>query len=176
MMSYYWRSEGVESSFPLGTGFYTRPSEAAPTRYTYLVHKPLDEDMEEGVCFEFQSDFLINGAKAISIANAFTTHPKKSPFTEVADWSEDEDFITDAYGGECVEVTERSTKATYELTPFLLPDWHIVFHPDELTLEAQKELIELNEKCQEKTSTDEVDVDAEIGEILTIAKLNKRIS
>ena len=176
MMSYYWRSEGVESSFPLGTGFYTRPSEAAPTRYTYLVHKPLDEDKGWSVCFEFQSDFLINGAKAISIANAFTTHPKKSPFTEVADWSEDEDFITDAYGGECVEVTERSTKATYELTPFLLPDWDIVFHPDELTLEAQKELIELNEKCQEKTSTDEVDVDAEIGEILTIAKLNKRIS
>ena len=176
MMSYYWRSEGVESSFPLGTGFYTRPSEAAPTRYTYLVHKPLDEDMEEGVCFEFQSDFLINGSKAISIANAFTTHPKKSPFTEVADWSEDEDVITDAYGGECVEVTEHSTKETYELTPFGLPDWETIFHPDELTLEAQKQLIELNEKCQEKTSTDEVDVDAEIGEILTIAKLNKRIS
>ena len=172
MLSYYWENTGVSSTKPLGTGFYARASHA-PARYTYQVHKPLDECVEVVLCFEFQSDELINGSKAISIANAFTTHPKKSPFTEVADWSEDEDVITDAYGGECVEVTESSTKETYELTPFLLPDWETIFHPDELTLEAQKQLIELNEKCQEKTSTDEVDVDAEIAKILTIAKRNK---
>ena len=172
MMSYYWRSEGVESSFPLGTGFYTRPSEAAPTRYTYLVHKPLDECVEVVLCFEFQSDELINGSKAISIANSFTDAEWDYPAAKPA-WIEDEELISDAYGGECVEVTESSTKETYELTPFLLPDWETIFHPDELTLEAQKQLIELNEKCQEKTSTDEVDVDAEIAKILIIAKRNK---
>ena len=174
MLSYYWENTGVSSTKPLGTGFYARASHAS-ARYTYLVHKPLDEDREEGARFEFQSDELINGSKAISIANLFTNDDWDYS-TAKPHWIEDEDVVTDAYGGECVEVTEHSTKETYELTPFGLPDWETIFHPDELTLEAQKQLIELNEKCQEKTSTDEVDVDAEIGEILTIAKLNKRIS
>ena len=171
MLSYYWENTGVSSTKPLGTGFYARASHA-PARYTYQVHKPLDECVEVVLCFEFQSDELINSSKAISIANSFTDAEWDYPAAKPA-WIEDEELISDAYGGECVEVTESSTKETYELTPFLLPDWETIFHPDELTLEAQKELIELNEKCQEKTSTDEVDVDAEIAKILIIAKRNK---
>ena len=174
MLSYYWENTGVSSTKPLGTGFYARASHA-PARYTYQVHKPLDEDREEGARFEFQSDELINGSTAISIANLFTNDDWEYP-TAKPHWIEDEDVVTDAYGGECVEVTERSTKETYELTPFGLPDWETIFHPDELTLEAQKELIELNKKCQEKTSIDWVEVGDEIAKIKTIAKRKKGIS
>ena len=92
MLSYYWENTGVSSTKPLGTGFYARASHA-PARYTYQVHKPLDECVEVVLCFEFQSDELINGSKAISIANSFTDAEWDYPAAKPA-WIEDEELIS----------------------------------------------------------------------------------